>query len=102
MLLWLFCSVFMFGTGEYLSKRWSLTPSYSLAAITLIPYLSSSLIWLLALKAGKGLVLVGMMWSLLAALATAGIGLIGFHEHLTSYNYYGLILAILALILLVR
>jgi multidrug transporter EmrE-like cation transporter len=85
-----------------MSKRWSLTPSYSLAALTLIPYLSSSIIWLLALKEGKSLVIVGMLWSLLASLATTGIGLIVFHEQLTSYNYYGLILAMIALILLVR
>jgi len=102
MFLWLFCSVFLFGTGEYMSKRWSLTPSYSLGALTLIPYLVSSLVWLLALREGKSLVIVGMLWSLLASLATAVLGLIVFHEQLTSYNYYGLILAMLALILLVR
>lgn len=100
MFLWLTLSVLSFGIGEYLSKRWSLAPSWKLAVSLVIPYILGVLLWLPALRAGKSLAITGTTWTIMSTAVTVGIGVIGFHEHLTGLNWWGVWLAVISMILL--
>ena len=97
---WLILSALFFGVGEYLSKRWVLSPSWPLAvAVVLVDLLATSL-WLPALFHRNQLAIVGLMWLLLGAVMTLSIGLFVFKEMLTWTQWAGIACAMVALILL--
>jgi len=100
MFFWLFLSVFAFGTGEYLSKKWSLSPSPILAFILVFPYMIGTWIWLPALKAGKSLATTGITWSVMSAMTTVGIGMLLYHEKINWHNFIGLLFSVCGLALL--
>ena len=80
MFFWLFLSVFAFGIGEYLSKKWSLQPDRLLALLLVLPYMVGTWLWLPALRAGKSLATTGISWSIMSAMTTVGIGVLLYHK----------------------
>jgi multidrug transporter EmrE-like cation transporter len=86
--------------GEYLSKLWGITPSWSMAALAVAAYAVSSLIWLPALLYRNQLSTIGIAWDLIAVATTLILGLIVFHETLAGRQIVGIVLAIVALCLL--
>lgn len=100
MFFWLTLSVLVFGVGEYLSKRWTMEPTFWSAAAIIIPYMAATWLWLPALKAGKNLSTTGVAWSVMSSLVTVCLGIFFFKEKLSITNYVGLVMAILSLILI--
>jgi multidrug transporter EmrE-like cation transporter len=97
---WLLLSVAFFATGEYFSKKFALGPSWKYVAMILAAYISGTLAWLPAILQKNQLSVTGTIWSVLSVLATIGIGLLIFKEHLNAMQITGLIFAIAALALL--
>ena len=97
---WLFLSVAFFGVGEYLSKKFALQPSFLLVCCILPMYSLGSLAWLPAIYRGQTLATVGTIWNLLSLLATLVVGLLIFHETLTTTQMVGVFLAFVSIILL--
>ena len=52
--------------GEYLSKIWGLSPTWTMAAFAVLAYAVSSLIWLPALLYRDQLSTIGIAWDLVA------------------------------------
>jgi multidrug transporter EmrE-like cation transporter len=97
---WLLLSVAFFAVGEYFSKKFALEPSFKYVALILFAYILGTLAWLPAILQKNQLSITGTIWSVLSVLATIGIGILIFKEHLDSLQVAGLILAIVAVILL--
>ena len=86
--------------GEYLSKIWGRSPSWSMAAFAVAAYAVSSLIWLPALLYRNQLSTIGIAWDLVAVSTTLFLGLVVFHEVLSAKQIIGIALALFALWLL--
>jgi multidrug transporter EmrE-like cation transporter len=86
--------------GEYLSKLWGLAPTWTMAALAVLAYAVSSLIWLPALLYRDQLSTIGIAWDLVAVSTTLFLGLVVFHEVLSPRQIIGIVLAIFALWLL--
>ena len=89
-----------FAGGEYLSKAWALNPTLLKAALTILSYAASSLMWLPAIYQKNQLAIMGTIWLLLGTIATIAIGLLVFKEQLTLAQGLGLFLAVIGMILL--
>jgi uncharacterized membrane protein len=97
---WLLGSMVFFAGGEYLSKLWSLRPSLLLWLAVPAAYALGTLFWLPALRAGKGLAVTGMAWTVMSVLVTVLMGVAVFGERLTPREWAGIVAAIGAMALL--
>lgn len=98
--IWLFISVMFFGLGEYLSKKWGFHPSISMTVFVVIAYACSTLTWLPILLHKNSITIMGSMWLLLATLFMVFVGMVIFKESVNAYQIFGIILAIIAMLLL--
>ena len=99
-ILWLMLSAFLFGVGEYLSKKWSIEPSVKLGSLLVSMYALGALAWMPAIYRGRSLSVVGSMWNLLSFCLTLFVGLVIFKETLSTHQMVGVALAFIAIILL--
>ena len=97
---WLLLSVVFFAVGEYFSKKFALGPSLKFVLLILSAYILGTLAWLPAILQKNQLSITGTIWSVLSVLATIGIGIFIFKEHLNALQVTGLVFAITALALL--
>lgn len=98
--IWLILSALSFAAGEYASKKFALSPSGTSVLLTILLYAGSSLFWLPAILKTNQLALTGILWLLLAMIATVGMGVLMFGEPLLWYHWIGIIMAIFAIVLL--
>ncbi len=97
---WLLFSAIFFGLGEYLSKEWSLHPSWPLLIFVLLAYIVSVLAWLPVLLHNSSLTTMGSTWLLLGVVFTVMIGVFVYHESMNYYQMTGIAFAVVALLLL--
>lgn len=98
LLLFTFSAVSV-GAGDFLAKKWSLEPGWVTFAGALTCYLCSSFFYLQTL-ARKGLVVSSIIWSITSIIAFLFVGLVIFHESLTSLQVAGVILGAISLLIL--
>ena len=99
-IIWLIISALFFAVGEFLSKKFALSPKFSYVALLLIAYSIGVLAWLPAILQRNSLSVVGTMWSVLSLLATITIGVLIFGEKISMVGIAGIIAAIIAIVLL--
>ena len=99
-IFWLVLSALFFAVGEFLSKKFALTPKLIFVILILLAYSLGTLAWLPAILQKNQLSIVGVMWSVLSLLITALIGTIIFGEKLNFFGILGIIFAIISVILL--
>jgi len=97
---WLILSALFFAWGEYLSKKWALSPGWTGALAVLGADSIGTFLWLPAILNKNQLSIVGMAWLLIGAIASVGIGLIVFRETLDRTQWIGMGFALVALVLL--
>jgi len=97
---WLLLSALFFAFGEYLSKKWALSPGWGLALTVVGVDAIGTFLWLPAILNRNMLSIVGMAWLLIGAIASMGIGLLVFHESLDWTQWTGMGFALIALVLL--
>ena len=93
-------SAIFFAVGEFLSKKFALSPRFLDVILVLIVYSFGVLAWLPAILQKNSLSIVGTMWSVLSLLTTILIGILIFKEKLSMVGIAGMIMAIIAIILL--
>ena len=99
-IVWLIISALFFALGEYLSKKFAISPSwYFLISVVIIDAIGT-LAWLPAILETNKLSIVGAIWSVLSLLLTVLIGIAIFHEHLNTVGIFGIIFAFISIILL--
>jgi probable blue pigment (indigoidine) exporter len=98
--LWLVFSALFFASGEYLSKRWGMNPSFGFALIVVVTYAFGTFAWLPALLHKNQLAIMGTLWLVFAIVATISIGVLVFGEKLNLMQWIGVFLALASLILL--
>jgi len=96
-IVWLLISVIFYGFGEYFSKVWAIKPSLSTTLFLIIFSIISLLTWLPALLHRNQISIMGTIWLLLATMATVFVGVVIFHEKITSIEWAGIIMALTAL-----
>jgi multidrug transporter EmrE-like cation transporter len=99
-IIWLLFSVIFFGWGEYLSKKFTLTPTWNYVLGVEIVYAIGVLFWLPALLQKNQLSVLGTMWSLLSLITTVVIGLVIFGERLNMFGIVGIVMAFIFIIIL--
>ncbi len=99
-IVWLIISAVFFAAGEFLSKKFALSPKFSTVIYILLACSAGVLAWLPAILQKNQLSIVGTLWAVLSLLTTILIGLIIFNEKLNLTSIIGIIFAILAVILL--
>jgi len=99
-LLWLIISALFFAAGEFLSKKFAINPSWSYVFWVLVAYSLGALAWLPALLQRNNLAVVGAMWAVLSLMCTVLIGVMVFGEKINNANIFGVILAMLSLVML--
>lgn len=99
-IIWLIVSSLFFAFGEFLSKKFALSPNFVLVVAIIIVYSISVLLWLPAIIQKNQLSIVGTIWSVLSLLITVLIGIVIFKEKLNITTTIGIVLAIAATIFL--
>lgn len=99
-ILWLVASAVFFAIGEFLSKKFALSPKFLYVIFILIVYSLGVLAWLPAILQKNSLSIVGTMWSVLSLLTTVLIGVLVFREKLSMIGIAGIIMAMIAIIFL--
>ena len=99
-IIWLIISALFFAVGEFLSKKFALSPRFIYVALILVAYILGTLAWLPAILQKNSLSIVGTMWSVLSLLATVSIGILIFKEKLSVMGIIGIIMAVIAIIFL--
>jgi multidrug transporter EmrE-like cation transporter len=99
-IFWLIVSAVLFAVGEFLSKKFALSPNWSYIVILLIVDAASLLSWLPAIMQKNQLSIVGVMWSVLSLLATALIGILIFSEKLNTLSFLGIVFGLISVVLL--
>lgn len=99
-ILWLLLSGVFFAIGEFLSKKFALSPKLGLFMILILTSALGMVTWLPAIMQKNQLSVVGVMWSVLSLVITILIGVLIFNEKLTQINLLGMFLGIIAVILL--
>ena len=78
--VWLIASIFFFSIGDFLSKKFILSPSTNYFILLIIAYSTSSILWLPALMQKNILSVTGVIWTVLSLLPPLLIGIIYFKE----------------------
>lgn len=99
-IIWLIISAIFFAVGEFLSKRFALSPKFIYVIYILIAYSAGVLAWLPAILQKNQLSIVGTLWSVFSLLTTILIGVLLFNEKLSLTGIVGIIFAFVAIILL--
>jgi drug/metabolite transporter (DMT)-like permease len=89
-------SMIFYSAGEYLSKLWSLNPSWLLFAAIYFIYPIGIICWLPALRMHGQLSALSTVWSVLAIITSVLMGVYLFGEVLETRQIIGIILAIVA------
>lgn len=97
---WLFLSIICFGFGEYFSKIFTTNPTVKIACLVVFSYACGSLSWLPAIYKVKLLAVVGTVWTVLSLLMTLFVGLVMFHEPITTTQIIGIVFGLISVILL--
>jgi multidrug transporter EmrE-like cation transporter len=98
--VWLVVSALFFATGEFLSKKFALGPTWTTFVFILMVYLLGVLAWLPAIVQKNRLSIVGTIWSVLSLLATVLIGTVLFREKLGILGVVGVVTAVISVVLL--
>jgi multidrug transporter EmrE-like cation transporter len=101
-IVWLVLSAVFFAIGEFLSKKFALSPKFPTIIYILLAYSAGVLAWLPAILQKNQLSVVGTLWAVLSLLTTILIGLIIFNEKLNLTGVIGIFFAFIAVILLSR
>lgn len=96
-LIW---SLIAYSGGEYFSKRWADSPSFTLICCTVVSYATAQIGWLPALRMHGQLSALTTVWSVAAIACGVLIGILAFGEVLTGYQIAGLLLAAAAITLM--
>lgn len=99
-IVWLILSALFFAAGEYLSKKFALSPKITYIIFILIAYSLGTLAWLPAILQKNQLSIVGTIWSVMSLIATIAIGVIIFNEKLSTLGILGIAVAFISIILL--
>jgi len=102
--LWIWfaiCGV-TFAIGEYVSKRWAITSNNWLLVVMVMSYAGGSLAWAPIIKNKTELARMGMIWMIVASICTIGLGVLVFREKLAVWQWLGVGLAIIAMVLIAR
>ncbi len=99
-IVWLLLSVLVTMYGDYLSKKFALSPSWRYVVIISIVYAIGTLFWLPAILQKNELSIVGAMWAVMLYVGIVSIGLIIFKETVSSFGILGIILGLISIIFL--
>jgi len=99
-IFWLVLSALFFAVGEFLSKKFALSPKVLYVVLILGAYTLGTLAWLPAILQKNSLSIAGTIWSVLSLFATVLIGVLIFGEKLSATGIIGMILAVMSIILL--
>lgn len=99
-IIWLVASALFFAFGEFMSKKFALSPNWKYVVYVVIIYTFGVLAWLPAILQKKQLSITGTIWSIMSLLATVLIGVLIFKERLGMVGTAGITLALAAIILL--
>lgn len=97
---WLILSAIFFAAGEFFSKKFALSPKFTLVLLVLSAYILGTLAWLPAILQKNSLIIAGAIWSVMSLLATILIGALIFGERISLIGVFGIFAALVAIILL--
>ena len=86
--------------GEYFSKKWGQTQSFSNASVALASYTVSSTCWLGIMSHRNQLTRMSTIWEVVCVVGAFFVGVVWFGETLTVLQWIGLGLAAIAVVLL--
>ncbi len=98
--VWLTLSATTVIIGDYLAKRWSIDRGATLFISAMAAYALSGPFYLPTLLK-EGLVVTSLIWTIITTLGLLVVGMLIYHEHLTTSQSIGVILGIISMILLV-
>jgi drug/metabolite transporter (DMT)-like permease len=97
---WLITSGIFYGFGEYWAKRWSLGPSFGLTVLVLLSYGLCDMFYLPIVVKEHSLAIAGVMFLVMAMLASIILGVFWFHETISWQQWAGIVLAGIGMLLL--
>mgnify|MGYP001572985833 FL=1 len=87
--------------ADILAKEWSIKNyPLTLAVGAMLAYLLANMSWLYALKQGSGLARGAVVFSVASAILATGIGFLLYREHVTTIQFIGIIVGIIAISLI--
>jgi drug/metabolite transporter (DMT)-like permease len=98
--VWMAISFFFYAVGDYLSKKWSMHPSWTMALMAVLCYTITSAAWLPALNRLQSLTITGMIWNISYVIITTLLGLLVFDERLSFTQSVGLVAGTVSIIMM--
>ena len=86
--------------ADILAKKWSLSGPWYMAGLALLAYMAANTFWLFALKNGSGLGRGAVLFSVASAVLAIIVGVILYHEEVSSLQIAGMALGIVAIALI--
>jgi hypothetical protein len=96
----LILSMSFYGFGEYLSKKYSINNSFGTGFFAVICYAINAMGWLMAFNKFNSLIICGNIWGILYCFVTIFIGIYVFKESASIYQFIGIGLSIISMILM--
>ena len=97
--LYIFAAAILYISGDFLAKLWGIKNDWKVLAGCLLVYLVAGFCFAFAIKKSSLSLAVGLM-PLTTVIAGITFGYFYFGEKLTHFQYFGLVLGILALVFL--
>ena len=95
-------SMMFYAIAEYCSKLYANTVNLRYAAYALVAYNILSIAWFISLRMKNNLTILATMWNMLYLIISIFIGLVLFKEQITTTNWIGIGLALLAIVFLYK
>ncbi len=98
--IWIAISAIFFAVGEFISKKFAISPGWTLFLTFIIVDIISASAWIPAIVQKNQLSITGVVWSIVSLIATVLIGILVFNEKFTLTQSIGLAIGFVSVILL--
>jgi hypothetical protein len=99
-LLWTLLAMLCYAGGEYASKRYALHPAWAFYWLAVLFYWSTTLTWMPVIRRTNTLAVSSTIWNICYFVISIALGVLVFHEKLTSQQVVGLVFGAIAVVLL--
>jgi len=95
-------AMLFYAAGEILSKNYANTGGFKFALFALLMYTIVCVLWLPTLQQKNSLTIMSTIWNVFYGVIGVILGIFVFKEHVNTYNYIGLFLALSSLYFLCK
>lgn len=101
--MWVYFLLLLVGfelLADILAKQFALSGKYLFAALSIAGFIAANTAWLVSLRSGAQLGKGAVLFSVLSAIGAVAVATVIYHEKVTAFQAFGLLLGVAAIIFL--